>query len=307
MAEKASGDQVSPEQSSPDQFSAAEPDRPATPRRAAARRRSSTPGSPARWTSAPTTASDTYRGSGRLAGKKAVITGGDSGIGRAVALAFAREGADVLITYLPEEEEDAQETAALVEEAGRAAVTVPGDMREEQRAARSSTGRCATLGGIDVLVSNAAYQMSQDDGILGHHHRAARPGDQDQPLRAVLAVQGRRSRTWRRVGSIITTSSVQAFDPSPHLLDYATTKAGIVNFTKGLAAQLAEKGIRVNSVAPGPGVDAADPGDDGRGEGGDVRRADAAGPGGAAGRAGAVLRVPGLAGVELHDRARCSP
>ena len=178
-----------PEKASADQFSGENPTA-ATPRRAAARRRSSTRDARARWTCGPTTGNRPTAASGRLVGRKAVITGGDSGIGRAVALAFAREGADVLISYLPEEEKDGQETVRLVEEAGRVAVAVPGDLVEEA-ACRAVVQRAVeAFGRIDVLVSNAAHQMSAPGRRGGHRHRAARPGGQDQPLRAVLAVQG---------------------------------------------------------------------------------------------------------------------
>jgi NAD(P)-dependent dehydrogenase (short-subunit alcohol dehydrogenase family) len=194
---------------------------------------------------------ESYRGSGRLAGKRAVITGGDSGIGRAVAIAFAREGADVLISYLESEEDDAQETKRWVEEAGRTAVTVPGDIRDEQHC--NSIIECAVeeLGGIDILVNNAAYQMSQEGGIADitteQFDRVLKTN-----LYAMFWLCKAAIPHMEPGSSIINTSSVQAFQPSPHLLDYATTKAGIVNFTKALGQELVEKGIRVNSVAPGP-------------------------------------------------------
>jgi NAD(P)-dependent dehydrogenase (short-subunit alcohol dehydrogenase family) len=194
---------------------------------------------------------ETYRGSGRLEGKKSVITGGDSGIGRAVALAFAREGADVLISYLEDEEKDARETVRLVEEAGRRAVTVPGDLQDEAQC-RSVVDRAVQeFGQIDVLVSNAAYQMSQDGGI-----DAITTEQFDRVMKtnvyAMFWLCKAAIPHMPEGSTIITTSSVQAFSPSPHLLDYATSKAAIVNFTKGLGSDLIEKGIRVNSVAPGP-------------------------------------------------------
>jgi NAD(P)-dependent dehydrogenase (short-subunit alcohol dehydrogenase family) len=193
----------------------------------------------------------TYRGTGRLTDRRTVITGGDSGIGRAVAIAFAREGADVLLTHLPEEHEDAAETARWVTEAGRRAVAVPVDLRSED-ACRSVVERAvAEFGGIDVLVSNAAYQMSQDDGLLGisseQFDRVMKTNVYALFWLAKAAVPH-----LPKGGSIITTSSVQAFQPSPHLLDYATSKAAIVNFTKAIGHDLVEKGIRANSVAPGP-------------------------------------------------------
>jgi NAD(P)-dependent dehydrogenase (short-subunit alcohol dehydrogenase family) len=194
---------------------------------------------------------ETYRGTGRLQDKKTVITGGDSGIGRAVALAFAREGADVLISYLESEEKDAQETVRLVEEAGRTAVTVPGDIREEAQCHAVIERAVREFGRIDVLVSNAAYQMSQDEGI-----DAITTEQFDRVMKTNIYAMFWLCKAaiphMSEGSSIITTSSVQAFNPSPHLLDYATSKAAIVNFTKALGNNLTEKGIRVNSVAPGP-------------------------------------------------------
>ena len=194
---------------------------------------------------------ESYRGSDRLTGKRAVITGGDSGIGRAVAIAFAREGADVLISYLPEEEEDAAETARLVEAAGRKAVRCPGDIRDEDQCRRVVDTAVSELGGIDILVNNAAYQMAQLGGIADITTEQL-----DRVLKTNLYALFwlcRFALPHLQPGSvIINSSSVQALSPSPELLDYATTKAGIVNFTKGLALELAEKGIRVNTVAPGP-------------------------------------------------------
>jgi NAD(P)-dependent dehydrogenase (short-subunit alcohol dehydrogenase family) len=194
---------------------------------------------------------DSYRGSGRLTGKRAVITGGDSGIGRAVAIAFAREGADVLISYLPEEQDDARDTAQLVEKAGRKAVTVPGDIRDEAHCTSIIETAMSQLGGVDILVNNAAYQMAQDGGITDITTEQF-----DRVLKTNLYAMFWLSKAavprMEAGSTIINTASIQAYQPSPELLDYATTKAGIVAFTKGLAADLAEKGIRVNAVAPGP-------------------------------------------------------
>lgn len=191
-----------------------------------------------------------YRGTDRLAGRRVLITGGDSGIGRAVALAFAREGADVAISHLPEEQDDADETLRLVREAERTGVSFPGDVRDEQYCSDLVQRTVDQLGGLDVLVNNAAYQMTQS-GI------AEITTEQfDRVLKTNLY-----GMFWLckaaipHMGpgaSIINTSSVQAYQPSPALLDYATTKAGIVNFTRGLAQELAPRGIRVNTVAPGP-------------------------------------------------------
>jgi NAD(P)-dependent dehydrogenase (short-subunit alcohol dehydrogenase family) len=192
-----------------------------------------------------------YRGSGRLEGKKTVITGGDSGIGRAVAIAFAREGADVLISYLPEEEEDAQETVRLVREAGRVAVTVPGDLRQEEQCQQVVDRAIEEFGRIDVLVNNAAYQMAQPGGIeditTEQFDRVLKTN-----LYAMFWLCKKAVPHLEKGATIINTASIQASQPSPELLDYATTKAGIVNFTKGLGQMLAERGIRVNAVAPGP-------------------------------------------------------
>ncbi|WP_159798380.1 SDR family oxidoreductase [Puerhibacterium puerhi] len=192
-----------------------------------------------------------YKGSGRLEGKRALITGGDSGIGRAVAIAFAREGADVAISYLPEEEEDARTTAHWIKEAGRTAVLLPGDIRDESFCQQLVADAVAGLGGLDVLVNNAAYQMSQDGGL-----RDITTEQLDRVLKtniyALFWTTKAALEHLPRGGSIINTTSVQAYQPSPQLLDYATTKAGILNFTRGLAQQLAEEGIRVNAVAPGP-------------------------------------------------------
>ena len=194
---------------------------------------------------------NSYVGTGRLTGKRAVITGGDSGIGRAVALAFAREGADVLISYLPEEEEDAAVTARLITDAGRQAVQVPGDITDEQHCQTVIDTAVRELGGIDILVNNAAYQMVQQDGI------GSFSTDQfDRVLKTNLYAMfwlTKMAVPHLAPGSaIINTSSIQATEPSPELLDYALTKAAIVNFTKSMAKGLADKGIRVNSVAPGP-------------------------------------------------------
>ena len=194
---------------------------------------------------------DSYRGADRLRGFKTVITGGDSGIGRAVALAFAREGADVLFTHLAEEVDDARETARLIEDAGRKAIAVSCDIRDEDDC-RALIGRAVDeFGHIDVLVNNAVYQMSQPDGI-----EAISTEQFDRVLRTNLY-----GMFWLTKfalphipagGNVINTTSVQAYKPSPHLLDYAMTKGAIVTFTQGLAQMVAERGIRVNAVAPGP-------------------------------------------------------
>jgi NAD(P)-dependent dehydrogenase (short-subunit alcohol dehydrogenase family) len=194
---------------------------------------------------------ESYRGSGRLQGKKALITGGDSGIGRAVAIAFAREGADVAIVHLPNEEEDARETTKWVEQAGRKAVSIAGDLRDEQQCQQFVQQVVQEFGQIDILVNNAAYQMAQPGGIEDI------PTEQfDRVMKTNLYgmfwVTKAALPHMGEGASIINTSSVQAYNPSPELLDYAMTKAAIVNFSKNLGQFLAQRGIRVNAVAPGP-------------------------------------------------------
>ena len=194
---------------------------------------------------------DTYRGSGRLRDLATVITGGDSGIGRAVAIAFAREGADVLLSYLPQEQEDAETTAALIEEAGRRAVLEPGDLTDEDTCQQVVDRAVQEFGRIDVLVNNAAYQMAQPGGIADITTEQL-----DRVMRTNIYAMFwlcKKALPHMRAGSsIINTSSVVATSPSPQLLDYAMSKAAIVNFTRGLAPTVVGDGIRVNSVAPGP-------------------------------------------------------
>lgn len=191
-----------------------------------------------------------YRGSGRLEGRKALITGGDSGIGAAVAIAFAREGADVAINYLPDEEEDAQRIVALVEEAGRTAVAIPGDISEAEFCRTLVATAVEGLGGLDLLVNNAGKQ------IFREKIEDLTDEQLDQTMKTnvyALFWITRAAVPHMPPGStIINTTSIQAYQPSPILLDYATTKAAINAFTKGAAAQFADRGIRVNAVAPGP-------------------------------------------------------
>jgi hypothetical protein len=190
-----------------------------------------------------------YKGSGRLADKKAIITGADSGIGRAVALAFAREGADVLISYL-NEDEDANETRLLVEAAGRKAVLVPGDIQHPAHCRAIIDKAIAEFGRIDILVNNAAHQATFTD--------LEEIPDEEWDLTFRVNIHAMFYLTkaavphMREGSAIINTTSVNADTPSPQLLAYATTKGAIQNFTGGLAQILAEKGIRVNCVAPGP-------------------------------------------------------
>ncbi|AVS97006.1 SDR family oxidoreductase [Paracidovorax avenae] len=191
-----------------------------------------------------------YQGSGRLQGRRAVITGGDSGIGRAVALAFAREGADVLIAYLPEEEGDARKTLELVTAEGRRAVGVPGDIREEAHCNAIIERAVKDLGGIDILVNNAAYQMAHesiDEISAEEFDRTFRTN-----VYATFYLSKAAARHMPPGSAIINTVSVNADKPNKTLLAYASTKGALQNFTGGLAQLLADKGIRVNCVAPGP-------------------------------------------------------
>ncbi|MFF5636913.1 SDR family oxidoreductase [Streptomyces sp. NPDC012825] len=209
------------------------------------------PGSTERMDPRPDHGEDSYRGHGLLPDRAAVVTGGDSGIGRAVCLAFAREGADVVFTHLPEEADEAEETARLVREAGRKAVPVECDVRDEEQCAALIDRAVGELGRVDVLVNNAAYQMSQPDGI-----EAITTEQFDRVMKTNLYGMFWLSRAvlphMPRGGCVINTTSVQGYQPSPHLLDYAMTKAAIVSFTHSMAQLLAERGIRVNGVAPGP-------------------------------------------------------
>ena len=198
----------------------------------------------------PDAGEKTYRGSGRLTGRKAVVTGGDSGIGRAAAIAYAREGADVVISYLPEEEEDAREVVALIEDAGRKAVAFPGDIKDESYCEALIAKAVDELGGIDILAQVAGKQQTREsiDEITTEQF--------DETMKtnvySLFWLSKAAVKVMQPGSSIITTSSIQAYAPSPTLLDYASTKAQINAFSKALAQQVAEKGIRVNVVAPGP-------------------------------------------------------
>lgn len=190
-----------------------------------------------------------YKGSGKLTGKKAIITGGDSGIGRAVAIAFAREGADILISYLSEEE-DAQETARLIEAAGRNAVLIAGDVSDPDHCRSIVDRAIKELGGLDILVNNAAHQASFEK--LGDISDAEWQRTFATNIHAMFYLAKAAEPHLTPGGSIINTTSINADQPNAHLLAYATTKGAIQNFTMGLAQLLAEKQIRVNCVAPGP-------------------------------------------------------
>jgi NAD(P)-dependent dehydrogenase (short-subunit alcohol dehydrogenase family) len=191
-----------------------------------------------------------YTGSGRLKGRRALITGGDSGMGRAAAIAFAREGADVAINYLPAEEPDAQEVVKLIRDAGTRALSIPGDLRSEEFCRQLVSQAVAGLGGLDIVVSNAGRQQSHDSllDISSEEFDWTMKTNIYAPFWILKAAVPH-----LKPGScIIATTSEQAYDPSPDLYDYAQTKAATMNFVKSLAKQLATKGIRVNGVAPGP-------------------------------------------------------
>ena len=192
---------------------------------------------------------ESYRGMGRLEGRVALVTGGDSGIGRAVAIAFAREGADLLISYL-EEQDDAEETAGWVEKAGRRAVCVAGDLAERSHCAALVERTMEEFGRIDVLVNNAAHQrtFAKLEDISGDEWERTYAVN----IHAMFHLAHAAVPHMKPGASIINTSSIQAKDPTPSLLAYASTKGAISNFTAGLAGMLGEKGIRVNAVAPGP-------------------------------------------------------
>jgi NAD(P)-dependent dehydrogenase (short-subunit alcohol dehydrogenase family) len=207
------------------------------------------PGLTAKMTPVPDHGEDSYKGSGRLKDKKAVITGADSGIGRAVAIAYAREGADVLISYL-EEHKDAEKTKKLVEAAGRKAVLVPGDIQDAAHCRRIIEKAVSELGGVDILVNNAAHQTSFKE--------ISEISDEEWELTFRVNIHAMFYLTKAAVahmkagGAIINTASINSDTPNPTLLAYATTKGAIQNFTAGLAQLLADKGIRANAVAPGP-------------------------------------------------------
>ncbi|WP_024357576.1 SDR family oxidoreductase [Leucobacter chironomi] len=191
-----------------------------------------------------------YRGTGRLRGRRALITGGDSGIGAAVAIAFAREGADVALSYLPAEEPDAQEIKAVIEETGQRAILLPGDISDRDFCERLVADAVDQLGGLDALVNNAGRQIAIED--------ITDLSDEQWTLTYETNIHAMYRITRAAIphmppgSTIVNTTSIQAYQPSTHLLDYASTKAAINNFSKGLGQALASKGIRVNTVAPGP-------------------------------------------------------
>ncbi|KTQ85290.1 hypothetical protein NS226_20310 [Aureimonas ureilytica] len=208
------------------------------------------PGLASRMNPRPDHGETSYKGSGKLAGKKALITGGDSGIGRAAAIAYAREGADVAINYLPAEEPDAKEVVALIEAEGRKAVAIPGDLRSEEFCRSLISQAADRLGGLDILVNNAALQQTRAS-IADISSELF----DDTMKTNVYAPFWLTKAALERMGAgavIVNTSSEQAGNPSPEIMHYAMTRAAVLNFTKGLAKELAPRGIRVNAVAPGP-------------------------------------------------------
>ncbi|MBC8129340.1 MAG: SDR family oxidoreductase [Rhizobiaceae bacterium] len=208
------------------------------------------PGLAAKLDPVPDHGEESYRGSGKLTGRKALVTGGDSGVGRAAAIAFAREGADVAISYLSSEETDAREVISLIEAEGRKALGLPGDITDEMWCRELVEKTVEGLGGLDLLVINAGRQQAREsiDKVTS--------ADFDKTMKTNLYAMhwiAQAAVPHLPAGaSVITTASIQAYEPSAILLDYATTKAGIVAYTKALAKQLLEKGIRANVVAPGP-------------------------------------------------------
>ncbi len=194
----------------------------------------------------------TWVGHGRLQGLKALITGGDSGIGRAVAIAFAREGASVALGYLPEEQSDAEDTRGWVEEAGVQCVLLPGDLTDEETARTTVVMAADRLGGLDIVVNNAGFQWARREGGL----TGLKTDEMDRVFKtnlyALFWVSQQALKHLGKGASIINVSSIQAYDPSESLVDYAATKAAINNFTVNLAAEVGDRGIRVNAIAPGP-------------------------------------------------------
>ncbi|PZG54585.1 NAD(P)-dependent dehydrogenase [Listeria ivanovii] len=208
------------------------------------------PGLQSEMTPVPDTGENTYQGANKLVGKKAFVTGGDSGIGRAAVIAYAREGADVAINYHPDEEVDAQEVKQIVESAGRKCILLPGDLRDETFAKEVVKTAFKELGGLDILVLNAGMQQYELD-IQKLSSTQLRDTFEVNVFSVVFAIQ--EALNYLGAGaSIILTSSIQGVKPSAHLVDYAMTKSCLISITKSLAEQLGDKGIRINAVAPGP-------------------------------------------------------
>lgn len=208
------------------------------------------PGLAARMDPKPDHGETSYRGSGKLEGRKALVTGADSGIGRAAAIAFAREGADVAMVYLPEEQSDAEEVIRLIEAEGRTALAIPGDIKDEAFCRELVEKTVKGLGGLDLLVNNAGKQKTQRK--IGEITSEQFDETLKTNLYAMFWITRAAEKHLPEGAAVINTASIQAVEPSEALLDYATTKAGIVAFTKALSKQLIKKGVRVNAVAPGP-------------------------------------------------------
>ncbi len=256
------------------------------------------PGVQSEMTPRPDCGEESYRGSGRLEGKSAVITGGDSGIGRAIAIAFAREGADVLISYL-DEDEDAKDTARLVEEAGRKAVLVGGDLSKAQHCRELIAKAVSEFGKVDVLVSNAAYQMSHES--LDEISEEEWDYTLDTNISALFHLAKAAVPHMPAGGSIIGSSSVNSDMPSPSLAPYAATKAAIANFTASLADARVQGHPRQQRGAR-TGVDPAHSGDHAPGKGRELRQGRSAGSAGSACRTCAGVRAAGLGRGQLHQR-----
>lgn len=214
------------------------------------KQRQPAPGVQAEMRPVPDCGEKSYRGSGRLQGRKALVTGADSGIGRAAAIAYAREGADVALSYLPDEQRDAEEVAKLIEQAGQKAVLLPGDISNEAFSKKLVEDAREHLGGLDILALVAGKQVAVEN-IADLTTEQFRKTYETNVFSLYWITQAAIPHL-PAGSSIITTSSIQAYQPSAHLLDYASTKAAILAYTRGLAKQIAEKGIRVNCVAPGP-------------------------------------------------------
>ncbi|MDG9882391.1 MULTISPECIES: SDR family oxidoreductase [Pseudomonas] len=208
------------------------------------------PGLDAKMNPEPDHGEATYKGFGRLAGRRALITGADSGIGRAVAIAFAREGADIALNYLPVEQADAREVVKLIEAEGRRAVAIPGDLKDEQFCKSLVDQAHEQLGGLDILVNVAGKQVARKD--VGQVSSEQFDATMKTNVYALFWLCQAAVPLMPAGATIINTASIQSYQPSATLLDYATTKAAIVAFTKALAKQVVERGIRVNAVAPGP-------------------------------------------------------
>jgi len=220
------------------------------PRPPYAEQRQPWPGLAAQMDPRPDHGESSYKGSNRLKGRKALITGGDSGMGRAAAIAFAREGADVAINYLPEEQSDADDVVSLIRHEGRKACAFPGDLRDERFCQQLVASAVEALGGLDILVSNAGRQQAHDSilDISTEEFDWTMKTNIYAPFWLIKAALP----SLKPGACIIATTSEQAYDPTPDLYDYAQTKAATMNFVKSLAKQLGPKGIRVNGVAPGP-------------------------------------------------------